>query len=183
MKAILAGLLLIAFVLPLQATIHELPLLVNFHDLSKESQKQVSCLAENIFFEAASESTAGKVAVAFVTINRVLSGRFPNTLCGVVQQKIQGVCQFSWYCDPTKLHRRQAIKHTPLYNDILRLSIEVLIYHKVFEDMTKGATYFHNTSTNPRWRLQRTAQIGNHVFYRHGKDRHEISTSRQLFIH
>ena len=59
---------------------------------------EVQCLAENIYFEAASESFEGKLAVAQVTLNRVNSGKFAKTVCGVVKQKdiINGVmvCQF-----------------------------------------------------------------------------------------
>ena len=40
--------------------------------------KEVMCMAKNIFFEAAVESTAGKLAVAQVTLNRVKSKRYPN---------------------------------------------------------------------------------------------------------
>ena len=47
---------------------------------------QLECMAKNIYFEAAIESTAGKLAVAQVTLNRVNSTRFPNTICGVVKQ-------------------------------------------------------------------------------------------------
>ncbi len=47
---------------------------------------QLDCMAKNIYFEAAVESTAGKMAVAHVTLNRVNSKRFPTTVCGVVKQ-------------------------------------------------------------------------------------------------
>lgn len=169
MKATLVGIMLSMFVFSAAAIPHSLPILVSYNELSKESQRQVTCLAENIYFEAASESLVGKVAVAFVTINRVLSGIFPNTICGVVQQKINGVCQFSWYCDDRALNKRNFIKRTALYNDILKLSVEILTYHKVLEDITYGAMYFHNTTVNPKWRLYKTAQIGNHVFYSHSR--------------
>ena len=55
--------------------------------ISVATQKQLTCLAQNIYHEAGSESLAGKVAVAQVTINRAKSGDFPSTICGVVNQK------------------------------------------------------------------------------------------------
>jgi len=184
MKAILTGMLLSLFILSAAAAIPSgLPLSPRFHELSKESQRQVTCLAENIYFEAASESLNGKLAVAFVTINRVMSNKFPNTICSVVQQKRNGVCQFSWFCDPSVLRRRAVIKQTPLYDEILDFSILVLMYFYFIDDITKGATYFHNVKVNPMWRLHKTTQIGNHIFYRQGKDRHEVSTSRRIHIH
>ena len=74
-------------------------------------EKELLCMAKNIFFEAAIESTAGKLAVAQVTLNRVNSKYYPNTVCGVVyeglhyttsnglQLPVRDRCQFSWYCD------------------------------------------------------------------------------------
>jgi len=184
MKAILAGLMLSLLTLSAAAAIPPgLSLTLSFHELSKESQRQVTCLAENIYFEAGSESISGKMAVAFVTINRVLSGKFPSNVCGVVYQKQQGMCQFSWYCDPTVVQRKQQVKQTATYQDIVDLSILMLLYHTMIDDMTKGATYFHNVTVNPRWRLFKTTQIGNHIFYRQAKDRHEISTSRRIHIY
>ena len=72
-----------------------------------KASSDVHCLAENIYHEARGESTAGKMAVALVTLNRVEDKRFPNTVCGVVKQtkyypsgRIDlHSCQFSWYCD------------------------------------------------------------------------------------
>ena len=47
---------------------------------------EVECLALNIYHEARSERTAGMWAVADVTINRVKSISYPNTVCEVVYQ-------------------------------------------------------------------------------------------------
>ena len=63
----------------------------NYNMLSPEAKQQVECLAENMYFEAAYEPKVGQIAVAFVTINRVKSGRFEHDICGVVKQKIQNV--------------------------------------------------------------------------------------------
>jgi spore germination cell wall hydrolase CwlJ-like protein len=52
---------------------------VNKHDLD--------CLARNIYYEAGLESEEGKVAVGLVTINRSRDDKFPNSICGVVNQK------------------------------------------------------------------------------------------------
>jgi spore germination cell wall hydrolase CwlJ-like protein len=51
------------------------------------SNKDIDCLAQNIFYEAGGESEEGKVAVAMVTINRVRDGRFGKTICSVVEQR------------------------------------------------------------------------------------------------
>jgi spore germination cell wall hydrolase CwlJ-like protein len=51
------------------------------------SNKDIDCLAKNIYYEAGGESEEGKVAVAMVTINRVRDGRFGKTVCSVVDQR------------------------------------------------------------------------------------------------
>jgi len=51
------------------------------------SDKDVECLARNIFYESGSEPLEGKVAVGIVTINRSQDPRYPNTICGVVHQR------------------------------------------------------------------------------------------------
>jgi spore germination cell wall hydrolase CwlJ-like protein len=55
------------------------------------SNKDVECLARNIYYEAGSEPEEGKVAVAMVTINRVRDGRFGQSICSVVDQRTQTV--------------------------------------------------------------------------------------------
>ena len=81
-------------------------------DKVKYSPEDILCLAKNIYFEAGVESTAGKLAVANVTINRTIHVNYPNTICAVVQEGIhyynaqknehfpvRDRCQFSWFCD------------------------------------------------------------------------------------
>ena len=50
------------------------------------NSEELECMSKNIYFEAALESTAGKMAVAQVTMNRVRSIKYPNTVCGVITQ-------------------------------------------------------------------------------------------------
>jgi spore germination cell wall hydrolase CwlJ-like protein len=49
--------------------------------------RDLTCLAQNIYYEAGNEVEEGRVAVGLVTINRSQSGRYPSTICGVVNQK------------------------------------------------------------------------------------------------
>jgi len=50
--------------------------------------RDLDCLAKNIFYEASNESEEGMVAVGLVTINRSNDGKFPPSICGVVNQRI-----------------------------------------------------------------------------------------------
>ena len=69
----------------------------------KTREKQLDCMAMNIYREAGHEPFEGKVAVAQVVMNRVNSGKFAPDVCGVIYQKNvvmeRVVCQFSWFCD------------------------------------------------------------------------------------
>jgi len=49
--------------------------------------RDLTCLAQNIYYEAGMEVEEGRVAVGLVTINRSRSGRYPSTICAVVNQK------------------------------------------------------------------------------------------------
>jgi spore germination cell wall hydrolase CwlJ-like protein len=64
--------------------------------VSQDVNKQLLCMAKNIYYEAASESFEGKLAVAQVTMNRVNSKKFPSNVCDVVYQKTGSTYQFSW---------------------------------------------------------------------------------------
>ena len=147
---------------------------VKFTDLSKEAKREVECLAQNIYFESAHEPTKGQIAVAFVTLNRIKSGHFPDTYCEVVKQKTQFdrnvVCQFSWYCEDKPLAILRSKSLTPqnnsLYNSIVELSLNFYLNHESMEDPTKGALFYHADYVSPGWpNMKKTAYIGRHIFY------------------
>ncbi len=150
----------------------DLPIKANYNVLTAELQKQVSCLAENIYFEAAHEPLEGKHAVGFVTINRLQTGNYADDICGVVQQKTGNVCQFSWYCDSSFTNRRLTIKQTPLYNEILQIATNLVVNFERMNDVTNGATYYHADYVNPGWtKLNRVEKIGRHIFYKRHSDK------------
>lgn len=148
----------------------DLPIKASYNMLSTDIQKQVQCLAENIYFEAGHEPYEGKQAVGFVTINRLQTGNYANNICGVVQQRDGNVCQFSWYCDKTITSKRLTIKHTPLYNEILEIATNLVVNFELLTDVTDGATYYHADYVHPKWKLEKVDQIGRHIFYRSRKD-------------
>jgi len=138
--------------------------------LNPFAQKQVECLADNIFFESAYEPEKGKIAVAFVTLNRVNSQIFPDNICDVVKQRTQHVCQFSWYCEsgPRSLSYTKDLTNAQkvLYNEIYELAMHVYANHEKMKDPTKGALFYHADYVNPRWpNMIKTAVIGRHIFY------------------
>ena len=124
-------------------------------------QKEVECLARNIYFEAATEPRAGKVAVAEVTMNRYKSG-FARSVCGVVQQKNNGICQFSWVCEPKK-----PISMPAQWHESKEIAENILISQKKYSTM-HGALFFHADYTVPGWASTKefVQKIGRHLFYK-----------------
>jgi spore germination cell wall hydrolase CwlJ-like protein len=142
----------------------------SYTNFTSDIKEELRCLAENIYFEARNEPVEGMLAVAFVTMNRVESPNYPNTICGVVKQKIRTTCQFSWYCESTPHHistnRLLTSDTNRVYNEILKLSIMFYANYENMNDLTKGALFYHADYVNPRWRnVQKTTQIGRHIFY------------------
>ena len=136
--------------------------------------EQRLCLAKNIYFEAGNQSLAGKIAVANVTMNRVIHHKFPNTICDVVYQgetyinwkgdvfPKRGRCQFSWYCDGKK----DEPKDSKTWMECLRIADSVLFME--YQDLSDGALWYHADYVKPNWsnHLQTVMTIDNHIFYR-----------------
>lgn len=103
------------------------------------------CLSSVIHHEAKGESYEGQIAVANVVMNRVKSGRYPNTVCGVVKQR----GQFSW------------VGRKPFTSAKQKLAMEVL--QGKHPNNVKGAYYFTNFSVKFKKRILYI--IGRHRFY------------------
>jgi len=149
-------------------------------DKVKYTSADVLCLAKNIYFEAGVESTAGKLAVANVTINRTLRNNYPNSICGVVHEGIHRYnekmdehvpvrdrCQFSWYCDGLLDDPREG----RTWRSAQELAKKVLVnYHdNALIDITDGATHYHANwmEKYPSWSKKKKimASIDRHIFY------------------
>jgi spore germination cell wall hydrolase CwlJ-like protein len=128
-------------------------------------QKQLNCLARNIYHEAGGEPFEGKVAVAQVTINRAESGDFPSDICQVVYQKNivyeKVLCQFSWYCSSASINKPM---NGPVYTESMEVAKKVLLEGFRLPSI-KNALYFHGDYVNPKWGKQPVAKIGRHIFY------------------
>ena len=133
----------------------------------KNIQHDIKCLTLNIFHEARSESKAGQRAVASVTLNRVASKRYPNTICEVVYQKNwdkirkRYVSQFSW----TEFDQPPKLKSKAWYR---AWSIAEEAYKKKDKKLLKGALFYHAKYIKPSWARKKKpiTQIGRHIFYK-----------------
>ena len=139
-----------------------------------ERNKQISCLQKNVYFEAAVESTADKLAVAHVTYNRVKNKYFPDNFCDVVYQgrhhasghPKKNQCQFSWYCDG----KHDTPYPGPTWKNTQELATWFYDNKDTIKDITDGALYYHaDYIPDPRWavskKTQKTVQIDTHIFY------------------
>lgn len=133
---------------------------------AEDRVRQLECLTRNIYWEAASEPFEGKVAVAQVTLNRVESGKFSDTVCGVVYQRNivyqKIICQFSWFCENNYKIRPV---HKPMWEESEAVAKKVLLENFRLPSLTQ-ALYYHATYINPRWNREKILVVGNHVFYK-----------------
>ena len=133
----------------------------------KNIQQDIKCLALNIFHEARSESKVGQRAVASVTLNRVASKRYPNTICDVVYEKRwdrirkRYVGAFSW----TEFDQPPKLKSKAWHR---AWKIAEVAYKEKDKTKLKGAIFYHAKYIKPRWARKKNpvARIGNHIFYR-----------------
>ena len=121
------------------------------------TEKSLKCLSDNIYHEARGEGTKGMRLVADVTLNRVLSSKYPNSICSVVYQK----SQFSW-----TRKKGKSISEPSAYRKAKRIAREALYRTK---DSSKGATYFYaHRVVTPSWAYHKTKTVVHkgHTFLR-----------------
>ena len=139
---------------------------------------EVTCLADNMYFEARNQSLAGMLAVSNVVMNRVADERYPDTICEVVQEgptrpswkdknkfiPVRNKCQFSWYCDG----KSDEPSDVETYDTIYGMAQDMLYQNMPYLDITDGATHYHADYITPSWAYTktRTVEIEDHIFYR-----------------
>ena len=144
------------------------------HYIPLPADKDKVCLAKNIYFEAANQSFAGKLAVSHVVINRVMDAQFPDTICDVVYQgytkinwkgnevPIRNKCQFSWYCD--------GLSDEPVDSKTWAKSLIIaeMVLTSIHPDITEGALWYHADYILPYWadELEYVTTIDEHIFYK-----------------
>ncbi len=136
-----------------------------------DRERELKCLAQNIYYEAGYEPFEGKVAVAQVTLNRAESGKWPADICGVIFQKgiiyDKVICQFSWYCEQGTIRKPV---NPAAYNESMAVAKKVLLEGFRLDGL-KNAVYYHADYVSPRWGKEKIATIGRHIFYSDNKAR------------
>ena len=123
------------------------------------------CLAEVLYYEARGEGDKGQKAVAEVVFHRMKTGNYGHSICAVVYEGAgHPGCQFSFTCNGELTREKEA----RAWSDSERLAAEILTDQAWRTNSTGGATNYHAVSVSPDWAptLEKTGQIGNHVFYR-----------------
>lgn len=116
----------------------------------------LDCLVKVMNHEAGGEGVKGQKAVGYVVANRVRSGRYAPSFCGVVYQK----SQFS------NIRNAKAVP-AHRFNQLKTIAQEILSGYSKSSDPTNGAVNFHARHVSPNWRgMIRTVVIGGHIFYR-----------------
>jgi spore germination cell wall hydrolase CwlJ-like protein len=118
---------------------------------------EFECLTKAVHREAGNQSHDGKLAVAQLIVNRVKSGRFANSICGVVNQRGQ-FFQTSSY-NPNRNTAQWASAQ-----EVARAALDGSA-----PEVVPGAVFFHATYIAPNsWfrTRQRVATLGQHIFYR-----------------
>ena len=129
-----------------------------------KSNKQISCLAEALYFEARGEPIQGQLAVGEVILNRVKDTRYPSSICKVINQGTgrRFACQFTYTCDG----KLETVHERKPYEMALKIAKILMTTHD--GKLTRGSTHYHSNYVNPKWskKFERVAKFGRHIFYK-----------------
>lgn len=120
-------------------------------------ERELDCMAKVVHHEAANQSRRGQLAVAQLIRNRAESGRFPATICGVVNQPGQ-------FFQTASYNPRRSSAQWAMAVDVSREALS-----RGSPDVIPGAMFYHAAYQAPtRWfrTRERVAQLEDHVFYR-----------------
>ena len=122
--------------------------------------RDLACIVKTVYGEARGESMKGQLMVANVIMNRVLSNKYPNSICEVVKQKNQ----FSVWNNGNF-----SIIHKNIYYDIEK---NIVGLFEDYYDLTNGAMWYHADYVNPKGRsdVKQVAHVGKHIFYKDKED-------------
>jgi spore germination cell wall hydrolase CwlJ-like protein len=123
------------------------------------------CLSEVLYYEARGEGAGGQKAIAEVVFHRMNHGDYGHSICAVVYEgKGHPGCQFSFTCNG-EIDRP---KQMAAWRESEKLAAQILTGQVPLRNATGGALNFHAVSVSPDWAdtMDKTTQIGNHIFYR-----------------
>ncbi|RJG57768.1 cell wall hydrolase [Sphingobium terrigena] len=137
--------------------VSSLSALVAAHGDAEAVDGDMKCLAGAVYFESKGESLEGQLAVARVIINRAKSGRFADSLCGVVYQPSQFSFVRGHGMPPIRIDSRSWRE---------AVAIAQIAMNDSWNSPAEGALFFHARRVSPGWGKAKLAMIDNHIFYR-----------------
>ena len=123
------------------------------------------CLSEVLYYEARGEGAGGQKAIAEVVFHRMNHGDYGHSICAVVYEGAnRSGCQCSFTCNGDMKRAKQP----GAWRESEKLAAQILTGQVALKNATGGALNFHAVSVSPDWAdtMDRTTQIGNHIFYR-----------------
>ncbi|KYK48690.1 hydrolase [Bradyrhizobium liaoningense] len=131
----------------------------------KSRAKSEKCLAEAVYFESRGEAVRGQMAVAQVVMNRVFSGKYPETVCGVVYQNKYRhfACQFTFACD----NNPDVIREPEMWERAKKIS-KAMLDGQIWLPEVGKSTHYHAYWVRPSWvaEMKKLYKTGVHTFYR-----------------
>jgi len=131
----------------------------------KSRAKSEKCLAEAVYFEARGEAVRGQIAVAQVVLNRAFSGKYPETVCGVVYQNKNRhyACQFTFACDNIP----DVIREPDMWDRAKKIA-KAMLDGKLWLPEVDRSTHYHAYWVRPSWvsEMKKMYKFGVHTFYR-----------------
>lgn len=115
--------------------------------------QELQCAADVVYLESRGESFVGQKAVAETVYNRVRKRGFPNTVCGVTNEK---------WAYATSYDLPEPDRASYAY------AVAVLAADQALEsNIVHGATHFFSGTQVPWWasKLRYESTIGGHKFY------------------
>jgi hypothetical protein len=131
----------------------------------KSRAKSEKCLTEVVYFEARGEAVRGQIAVAQVVLNRAFSGKYPDTVCGVVYQNKHRhlACQFTFACD----NNADVVKEPDMWERAQKIA-KAMLDGQLWLPEVDRSTHYHAYWVRPSWvsEMKRMYKTGVHTFYR-----------------
>ncbi|MBR0986359.1 MULTISPECIES: cell wall hydrolase [Bradyrhizobium] len=131
----------------------------------KSRAKSEKCLAEAVYFESRGEAVRGQMAVAQVVMNRVFSGKYPDTVCGAVYQNKHRhlACQFTFACD----NNADVIREPEMWERAKKIA-KAMLDGQIWLPEVGKSTHYHAYWVRPSWvaEMKKMYKTGVHTFYR-----------------
>ena len=131
----------------------------------KARAKSEKCLTEVIYFEARGEAVRGQIAVAQVVLNRAFSGKYPDTVCGVVYQNKHRhlACQFTFACD----NNADVVREPDMWDRAQKIA-KAMLDGRLWLPEVDRSTHYHAYWVRPSWvsEMKKMYKFGVHTFYR-----------------